>query len=164
MKAKIMLIALALFISMTLAEVPNIDKVLGARVHEFATVDQKITHEAWFKLYMNATSMQFHVDREFDYEHSEIVVYTNETFFKYYVKHEASGETALNCTSHKPEKPMTDMDKPFEFVHDMPADHTVDVGPLLFDTFHAEEYKADFRSDKPHEIQWFVDQFGFGPK
>ena len=100
---------------------------------------------------MNATSMQFHVDREFDYEHSEIVVYSRGTFYKYYELHGERGRRFLNCTSHKADRPLTMRDKPFNLVAPIP-DNAVDVGPLLFDTFHAEEYKADFRGQKPFEV------------
>ena len=83
-----MLILLALAIVGNADAVPKIQQVLGARVHEFMTVDKNVVKEDWFKLYLNATSMQFHVRRDFDYEKSEVVVYSGETFYKYYELHE----------------------------------------------------------------------------
>ena len=106
-------------------------------------VDHEVLKEEWFKLYMNATSMQFHVEREFNAEYSEIFIYDSGDYYKYFVKYEETGATPSNCTKGKVKKPLTKMSEPFNFV--LIAKEAEDKGPLLFETFHAEAYAWEDR-------------------
>ena len=131
--------------------VPKIRQHFAARVHEYITVDKKIEKEEWYKLYLNTTGMQFHVEREFNDEYSEVFIYNNDEWFKYFLKFEETGVTHFNCTKGKPKTPLTKKDEPFNFV--WVAENATDEGPLLWETYHGEAYKwGDRHAYKPVEF------------
>ena len=161
--SKITLIALMLFISMTSGmAVPKVRQHFAARVHEFLTLEGRVQKEEWYKLYLNVSTMQFHVEREFNDEYSEVVIYDNGEFYKYFLKYEETGVTHFNCTKGKPKEPLTKRNEPFNFV--WIDENATDEGPLLFETYHAEAFKWEDRHGyTPTDFQWFVDEFGFLP-
>jgi len=102
------------------------------------------------------------VEREFNDEYSEILIYDNGEFYKYFRKYEETGITDFNCTKTKAKTALTLKDEPFNFV--LIAENATYVGSQLFHDYHAEAFKwEDRKAYKPIEVDWILDKYSFGP-